>query len=79
MLQIDIPPPSYFIIKIPKDEYFVGKITYLSHLVAIENIKKKSTEPQLEMFRKSCFGQFLLFFETYIFSPNCPSIVVMSM
>ena len=44
MLQIDIPPPSYFIIKIPKDEYFVGKITYLSHLVAIENIKKKSTE-----------------------------------
>ena len=33
----------------------------MSHLVAIENIKKKLTEPQLEMFRKSRLGQFLLF------------------
>ena len=32
----------------------------MSHLVAIQNIKKKLTEPQLEMFRKSCFGHFLL-------------------
>ena len=62
ILYIDIPPPLlYFISKIPKEEYFPGKIACLSHLVAIENIKKKLIEPQLEMFRKSCFGHFLLF------------------
>ena len=62
ILQIDIPPPLLsFISKISKEEYFPGKIACLSHLVAIENIKKKLTEPQLEMFRKSCFGHFLLF------------------
>ena len=61
ILQIDIPPPLLsFISKISKEEYFPGKIACLSHLVAIENIKKKLTEPQLEMFRKSCFGHFLL-------------------
>ena len=32
----------------------------MSHLVAIENIKKKLIEPQLEMFRNSYFGHFLL-------------------
>ena len=61
ILQIDIPPPLLsFISKISKEEYFPGKIACLSHLVAIENIKKKLIEPQLEMFRKSCFGHFLL-------------------
>lgn len=61
ILQIDIPPHLLsFISKISKEEYFPGKIACLSHLVAIENIKKKLTEPQLEMFRKSCFGHFLL-------------------
>ena len=59
ILQIDIPPPLLsFISKMPKEEYFPRKIACLSHLVAIENIKKKLTDPQLEMFRKSCFGHF---------------------
>ena len=62
ILQIDIPPLLLsFISKIPKEEYRRGKIACLSHLVAIENIKKELIEPQLEMFRKSCFGHFLLF------------------
>ena len=61
ILQIDIPHPLLsFISKIPKEEYFPGKIACLSHLVAIENIKNKLTEPQFEMFRKSCFDHFLL-------------------
>ena len=61
ILQIDIPHSLIsFISKIPKEEYFPRKIACLSHLVAIENIKEKLTEPQLEMFRKSCFGHFLL-------------------
>ena len=61
ILQIDIHSPLlYFIFKIPKDEYFPGKIACLSHLVVIKNIKKKLIEPQLDMFRKSCFGHFLL-------------------
>ena len=56
-----IPPLLLsFISKIPKEEYRRGKIACLSHLVAIENIKKELIEPQLEMFRKSCFGHFLL-------------------
>ena len=50
-----------FISKIPKEEYFPGKIACLSHLVAIKNVKKKLTKPQLEMFIKSCSGHFLLF------------------
>ena len=62
ILQIDIPHPLLsFISKISKEEYFPRKIACLPHLVAIENIKKKLTEPQLEMFGKSCFGHFLLF------------------
>ena len=32
-------------------------------MVAIENIKKKLTDQQLEMFRKSCLGKFLLLSE----------------
>ena len=56
-----IPPLLLsFISKIPKKEYFPGKTACLSHLVAIENIKEKLTEPQLKMFRKSCFSHFLL-------------------
>ena len=62
ILQINIPLLFLsFISKIPKDEYFLGKIACLSHLVAIEIIKKKLTKPQLEMFIKSCSGHFLLF------------------
>ena len=50
---------TIFIQKIQNEDHFLSKVICLSYIMAIENIKKNLNQTQLEMFKTSCFGQFL--------------------
>ena len=60
---VKIPSLICFIVTIPIEEHFSSKAACISHLIVIENIKKKLNKEQLEMLKNYCFGYFLFMLE----------------
>lgn len=62
--------------KIKELEFFPGKITCLSTLRPIDNIKLKLTEHQKEIFKNTCFGHFLDMKEVQFSSHFCHKMLL---
>ncbi|KDO45976.1 hypothetical protein CISIN_1g012730mg [Citrus sinensis] len=62
--------------KIKESEFFPGKITCLSTLRPIENIKLKLTERQEKIFKNSCFGHFIDMKEVQFSSHLCHKMLL---
>ncbi|KAL9458079.1 hypothetical protein AB3S75_007019 [Citrus x aurantiifolia] len=61
---------------IKESEFFPGKITCLSTLRPIENIKLKLTEHQEKIFKNSCFGHFIDMKEVQFSSHLCHKMLL---